>query len=40
MKRIVAKYASAMLGACAAVFTVAVKYPLGEKSIPPKTGKK
>jgi hypothetical protein len=39
MKRIVAKYASAVLGVFAAVFTVAEKYPLGEKSIPPKTRK-
>ncbi|MDF2935082.1 MAG: hypothetical protein K0Q90_455 [Paenibacillaceae bacterium] len=39
MKRSVAKFTSAVLSMFAAVFTVTEKYPLGEKSIPPKTGK-
>lgn len=40
MKRIIAKYASAILGVFASVFTVTEKYPLGDKPIPPKARKK
>lgn len=40
MKSTLAKYASAVLSVFAVAFTVVEKYPLGEKAIPSKTGKK
>lgn len=40
MKRSVAKYASLLLRVLASIFTIMEKYPLGDKRIPPKAGKK
>ncbi len=40
MRRAVAKYASLVLSVLASIFTITEKYPLGDKPIPPKAGKK